>query len=110
MSTLLDPRSLIFSVNFISYDISLFSVLIDSGSFDCFVDTFFVNDHGLSTYPILPLQLQLFDGTTNSTITQALDLSVHFKTGDITPTMFYITPLDGLLSSLTDIKQMALVA
>ena len=30
----------------------------------------------------------------NSTITQAIDLSLCFRTGDITPTTFYVTPLD----------------
>ena len=52
----------------------------------------------ISTYSIPPIQLQLFDGTTNATITQALDLSVRFKTGDITPMTFYVTPLDGSCS------------
>jgi hypothetical protein len=49
-------------------------------------------------YSVPPLQLHLFDGTTNSTITQAIDLSVRFQTSDITPTTFYVTPLDGSCS------------
>jgi hypothetical protein len=86
------------SVNLISYDIPSVSTLVDSGSSDCFIDTTFVNEHAISTYSVPPLQLCLFNGTMNSTITQAIDLSVRFQTGDITPTTFYVTPLDGSCS------------
>ena len=34
----------------------------------------------------------------NSTITQAIDLSIRFSTGDITLTTFYVTLLDGSCS------------
>jgi hypothetical protein len=86
------------SVNLISYDIPSVSALVDSGSSDCFKDTTFVNEHAISTYSVPPLQLRLFNGTLNSTITQAIDLSVRFQTGDITPMTFYVTPLDGSCS------------
>ena len=46
-------------------------------------------------YSMPPLQLQLFDGTSNFMITQAINLSIHFPSSDITPMMFYVTPLDG---------------
>ena len=94
-SALLDPQSLMSSVTLISYDIPSVSALVDSGSSDCFIDTTFINEHAISSYSVPPLQLRLFDGTTNSTITQAIDLSVRFQTGDITPMTFYVTPLDG---------------
>ena len=81
------------SVTLISYDIPSVSALVNSGSSDFFIDT-----HSISSYPIPPLQLQLFNGTMNSTITQAIDLSVHFQTGDITPMTFYVTLLDGSCS------------
>ena len=97
-SALLDPQSLMSSVTLISYDIPSVSALVDSGSSDCFIDTTFVNEHAISSYPIPPLQLQLFDRTTNSTITQAIDLFVCFQTGDITLMTFYVTPLDGSCS------------
>ena len=58
----------------------------------------FVNKHSLSTYPVPPLKLRLFDGTMNSTITRAITLSPRFETGDITPTPFYVTLLDGSCS------------
>ena len=54
-----------------------------------------VNNYGLHTLSVPPLQLRLFDGTTNSTVTQAIDLPVHFASGEITLTTFYITLLDG---------------
>ena len=89
-STLLDPQSLMSFVTLISYDIPSVSVLVDFGSSDCFIDTTFINEHAISSYPDPPLQLQLFNGTTNSTITQAINLSVRFQTSDITLMTFYI--------------------
>ena len=98
MFTLSDLKSLMSSITLASYTIPTFSTLVDSSSSNCFIDTTFVNKHSLSTYPVPPLKLHLFNGTTNSTITQALTLSLHFKTSDITPTSFYVTPLDGSCS------------
>ena len=72
-----------------------FCTLIDSSSSDCFVDTLLVNNYGLQTLSVPLLQLRLFDGTTNSTVTQAIDLPVCFASGEITLTTFYITLLDG---------------
>ena len=86
------------SVTLNSYNIPSVLVLVDSGSSNCFIDMTFVNEHVISTYSVPPIQLWLFDGTTNTTITQALDLSIHFKTGDITPMTFYVTSLDGSCS------------
>jgi len=95
------------SISLVSYNIPSFPTLVDSRSSNCFIDTSFINDYGLSTYSVPPLQLQLFDGTTNSTITQALDLSVRFETSDITPTTFYVTPLDGTCSLVLGHMQLA---
>ena len=86
------------SVTLISYDIPSVSALVDSKSSNCFIDTTFVNEHAISSYPVPPLQLQLFDGTMNSTITQAINFSICFQTSDITPMTFYVTPLDGSCS------------
>src|SRR6266581_2846938 len=72
-----------------------FSTLIDSGSLDCFIDRKFIDKHHLKTHSIPPLQLRLFDGTTNNMITQAIDLPVRFASGVVTPTTFYVTLLDG---------------
>ena len=86
------------SVTFLSHDLTPVLTLVDSSSFDCFIDSTYVNEHSLSSYPVPPVQLRLFDGTTNSTITQAIDLSLCFQTSDITPTTLYVTPLDGSCS------------
>ncbi|KIK71859.1 hypothetical protein PAXRUDRAFT_22729, partial [Paxillus rubicundulus Ve08.2h10] len=48
--------------------------------------------------PVPPILLRLFDGTSNSHITEAIDLSVRFPTGDITSATFYVTPLDSACS------------
>ena len=69
VSTLSDLKSLMPSVTLASYTIPAFSVLVDSGSSDCFINMNFVNKYSLSTYSVPPLKLCLFDGTTNSTIT-----------------------------------------
>ena len=93
------PKSLFFSIVSPSI-ISLlsdgqFSSLIDSGSSDCFIDRTFINKNTLPTYSVTPLQLCLFDGTTNQVITQAIDLPIRFASGVVTLTTFFVTPLDG---------------
>src|SRR6266581_9056642 len=75
-------------------DVSV-SALIDSGSSDCFIDSTFVNKYCVPTYSVTPLQLQLFDGTSNSMIMQAIDVSIRFANGKVTPMKFFVTPLDG---------------
>ena len=86
------------SIILASHLIPTFSVLVDSDSSNHFIDINFVNKHLLSTYPVPPLKLCLFDGTTNSTITQAITLSLCFETGDIILTSFYVILLDGSCS------------
>ena len=56
-STLLDSQSLMSSITLISYDIPSVSALVDCRSSDCFIDTTFVNEHAISSYPVPPLQL-----------------------------------------------------
>ena len=98
MSALSDPKSLMPSITLASYTIPAFSVLVDSGSSDYFIDMNFVNKHSLSAYPVPPLKLHLFDRIMNSTITRAITLSPRFETSDIILTSFYVTPLDGSCS------------
>ncbi|KIK73173.1 hypothetical protein PAXRUDRAFT_179075, partial [Paxillus rubicundulus Ve08.2h10] len=98
VSALSDPNSLTPFVSILSYDIPNFPVLLDSGSSDCFIDTTFITKIKIKTYSIPPILLRLFDGTSNSYITEAVDLSVHFPTGDITSATFYVTPLDSACS------------
>lgn len=72
-----------------------FLALLDSGSSDSFIDNNFINRNSLRTYSVPPLQLRLFDGMTNNTITHAVDLPIKFTSGVITPMTLYVTPLDG---------------
>ncbi|KIK72305.1 hypothetical protein PAXRUDRAFT_78081, partial [Paxillus rubicundulus Ve08.2h10] len=97
-SALSDPNSLTPFVSILSYDIPDFPALLDSGSSDCFIDTTFIAKIKIKTYPVPPILLCLFDGTSNSYITEAVDLSVRFPTGDITSATFYVTPLDSACS------------
>src|SRR6266481_575135 len=68
--------------------------LVDSGSSNSFIDAAFVQTQHLLTYGIPPIKLHLIDGTSNSTITQALDLQLHFPTREIQNLTFFVTPLD----------------
>jgi hypothetical protein len=91
-----NPSSLHPYVSILLYsDISEFPALIDCGSSHCFIETSFVCKYNLSTYAIPPLPLHLFDGTSNCTITEAIDLPVRFSFGLVTSDTFYITPLDS---------------
>jgi hypothetical protein len=60
-----------------------------------FLRSCFVRNHGLPTYAIPPLLLRLFDGTSNATITEAIDLPIRFTSGVVTSDTFYVTPLDS---------------
>ena len=51
--------------------------------------------NNLSHYSVPPIILRLFDGTTTTIITEATNLSIRFPSGDVTPTTFYVTPLDS---------------
>jgi len=68
--------------------------LVDSGSSDSFIDSVFVKTQHLTAYGILPIKLWLIEGTSNSVISQALDLQIHFPTGESQNLTFYITLLD----------------
>jgi len=62
----------------------------------CFVDLQFAHKNSLTSYSISPIQLRLFDGTSNYVITQAINLSVKFPaSSDVTPMTFYLAPLDS---------------
>ena len=68
--------------------------LIDSGPTHCFVYTSFVQYYKLPTYPIDPIELKLFDGSSNSVITQSIALPVKFPSGECMNVNFYVTPLN----------------
>ena len=68
--------------------------LIDSGSTHCFVDSKFVQCLNIPLASISPLELKLFDGTSNSIIMQSLELSVIFDSGESMTISLYVTLLD----------------
>jgi len=83
-------------VSLLSHDIPKIRALVDSGSTHCFVDLQFALKNNFTSYSVSPIQLWLFDGTSNYVITQAIDLSVQFPaSGDVTPMTFYLAPLDS---------------
>ena len=72
----------------------LFLALLDCGSSDCFIESQFVHKYSLPTFSIPPIPLKLFDGYTNSMITQAVELPLQFPTGESQTVTFYMTTLD----------------
>ena len=76
----------------------LFQALVDSRSTYCFIDFKFVNTHHLKTSTTPLVALCLFDGLSNSTISEIANLPIIFSTGDCMNLDFYITPLDSSCS------------
>ena len=54
----------------------IFHALIDSGSSHCFIDSKFVSKHSILTKSIPLIMIQLFDGSSNSTITYMISLPI----------------------------------
>ena len=83
-------------VSLLSYNIPQLYVLVDSGSTHCFIDSKYALEKPFTIYSIPPIVLQLFDGTSNFVITQAIDLSIQFPTtSDVTPMTFFLALLDS---------------
>ena len=96
MSALSDPNSLMPYVSFLSYDIPQLHALVDSGSTHCFIDSKYALEKSFTICSVPPIILQLFDGTSNFVITQAIDLLIQFPvTSDVTPMTFYLALLDS---------------
>jgi hypothetical protein len=57
--------------------------LIDSSLMHCFVNPGFISTYKLRPYNILLIPLRLFDGTSNSIISQATNLHIRFLTGEL---------------------------
>ena len=95
-SALSDPNSLriLLSSPFISDSAFRTLAVIDSGSTHCFVDSEFCKFHNFHLSPVSPIELKLIDGSTNSTITQLIELPVTFPSGESMTFCFYVTPLD----------------
>ena len=98
MSALSDPNS--FQLSLTSYKISDSKIpllaLVDSGSTHCFIDNKIVAKYisDFDQYSILPIELKLINGTSNSIITQAVKLPISFPTGETFDIDFYVTPLN----------------
>jgi len=72
--------------------------LVDSGSTHCFLDSAFARGHSLPTTPTPPVELRLFDGTSNNIISEVVSLPVKFPSGECMTLDFYVTPLDSCCS------------
>ena len=70
--------------------------LVDSGSTHCFIDNKIVAQYNsdFDPYSVLPIELKLIDGTSNSIITQAVKLPISFPTGETFDIDFYVTLLN----------------
>jgi Retroviral aspartyl protease len=77
-----------------------FPALVDSGSTHFFLDSDFILKHKLPTQPILTIPLCLFDGSTKPALSEVVDLSICFTTGDIHEATFYVTLLDASCSAV----------
>jgi len=62
------------------------------------VDFKFVDTHHLKTSTTPPVALCLFDGSSNSTISEIAKLPIIFSTSDCMNLDFYVTPLDSSCS------------
>src|SRR5882724_8554096 len=93
-STLSNPDSLTLPLTTDSLPNTILNSLVDSGSSDSFINSAFVKTRHLPAYGIPPIQLRLIDGTSNSIISQALDLQLCFPTGESQKLTLFVTPLD----------------
>ena len=68
--------------------------MVDSGSTDEFINTSLVRSLSLPTVSIPPIELKLFDGTSNTYLTETVDIPVSFPSGESMTIPCYVTPLD----------------
>ena len=93
VSALSDLFSLRPSISLLSFNISNIPCLLDSSSTHCFIDSSFIKKDKIPTYSVPPILLRLFDGSSSSSISSAVDLHLAFTSGETTSKMFYITSL-----------------
>ena len=75
-----------------------FQALIDLGSTYCFVNSKFVNTYHLKIFATPLVALCLFDGSSNSTISEIANLPIIFTTGDCMNLDFYVILLNSSYS------------
>ena len=73
-------------------------MLVDSRSTHCFLDSTFAPGHSLSTTSTPPVELHLFDGTSNNIISEVVSLPIKFPSGECITLDFYVTLLDSCCS------------
>src|ERR1700721_4138733 len=72
----------------------IFKALVDSGSTHCFIDSHFVEEKNMTTYPINLIRLKLFDSSSIShMITKPINIPLQIAPGHTTPFTFYVTML-----------------
>ena len=97
-SALSDPNSLCVQLTSTSVPNSIITVLIDSGSTQCFVDSKFARTHDLLLTSIPLIQLRLFDSTSNATITQSFQFPVTFDSSETMTVNMFVTLLNSSCS------------
>src|SRR5258707_11992112 len=96
-STSLSPNSFLLSLTSasISEHAHPFVALLDSGSSHCFVDELFAKKNKLSLSKLpSTIPLQLFDGSTQNSISHKTTILLTFSTGETHWMEFYVTKLD----------------
>ena len=73
-------------------------MLVNSRSTHCFLDSAFTCGHSLPTTPTPPVELCLFDGTSNNIISEVVSLPVKFPSSECMTLDFYVTLLDSCCS------------
>ena len=94
-STLSNRLSLHPSISLLSLNISSISCLLNSSSTHCFIGSSFIEKHQIPTYSVPPILLRLFDSSSSSSISSAIDLRLAFTSGETTSKTFYVTLLDS---------------
>ena len=79
-----------------------FKALVDSGSTDCFIESAFVRKHNLTPFSVPNIPLKLFDGTTNSVISEAIELPIRFASSETLVLRFLLTSLDKSCAVVLD--------
>jgi len=68
----------------------------------CFLNSAFAQGHSLPTTSTPPVELHLFNGTSNNIISEVVSLPVKFPSSECMTLDFYITLLDSCYSLILD--------
>jgi len=86
----------------LAYARLIVSFSLFTGSTYCFLNSAFAQGHSLPTTPTSPVELRLFDGTSNNIISEVVLLPVKFSSSECMTLDFYITLLDSYCSLVLD--------